>query len=203
MTLPRLHAVGLTTRKSRGEAAEAAFLAKATSLGFGVSKPWGDSERYDFVIDSGYNFWRVQVKSTQRFANWRYQVKTAGWKSAYTKREIDFLIAYISPENVWYIVPIAAVVLHQHLRFYPNGKGHNSRLEKYREAWCQLACPRDEDGRSRVLVHRQCQRVGSANCPVSEKGSRRRESRRDSRSRLSSRAKPDGESSKPLHNLSS
>jgi len=189
--------------KQRGGWAEMRFMIRAAEEGFRVSKPWGDSERYDFVIDSGYNFWRVQVKSTQRFANWRYQVKTAGWKSAYTKREIDFLIAYISPENVWYIVPIAATVSHQHLRFYPNGKGHNSRLEKYREAWCQLACPRDEDGRSRVLVHRQCQRVGSANCPVSEKGSRRRESRRDSRSRLSSRAKPDGESSKPLHNLSS
>ncbi|HXY03777.1 MAG TPA: hypothetical protein VEI49_09385 [Terriglobales bacterium] len=36
--------------------------------------------------------------------------------------------------SLWYIVPIGAVVSHQHLRFYPNGKGHNSRLEKYREA---------------------------------------------------------------------
>jgi len=31
------------TRKRRGEVAEAAFLAKAASLGFGVAKPWGDS----------------------------------------------------------------------------------------------------------------------------------------------------------------
>jgi len=174
LRLSFLHAVGLTTRKSRGEVAEAAFLAKATSLGFGVSKPWGDSERYDFVIDSGYRFWRVQVKSTQRFANWRYQVKTAGWKAAYTKGEIDFLIAYITPENLWYVVPIAAVVSHQHLRFYPNGKGHNSRFEKYREAWCQLACSRDEDGPIRVLVRRRCQGIAKRNCPLYEKGSRRR-----------------------------
>jgi PD-(D/E)XK endonuclease len=174
LILPYLDAVGLATRKSRGEAAEAAFLAKATSLGFGVSKPWGDSERYDFVIDSGYNFWRVQIKSTQRFANWRYQVKTAGWKAAYTKREIDFLIAFITPENLWYVVPVAAVVSHQHLRFYPNGSGHKSTLEKYREAWCQLACPCDEDGPSRIHVPRRCHRVGAAICPLSEKGSRRR-----------------------------
>jgi PD-(D/E)XK endonuclease len=168
----KLEAVGLTTRKSRGEAAEAAFLAKAAGLGFGVSKPWGDSERYDFIIDSGYNFWRVQVKSTQRFHNWRYQVKTSGWKAAYTNREIDFLIAYIAPEHLWYVVPIAAVVPHQHLRFYPQG-GRKSQLEKYRDAWCQMACPRDEDGPSRVPVTRRCQHVRRRACPLSEKGTRR------------------------------
>ncbi len=71
-----IHAVGLTTRKRRGEAAEAAFLAKASGLGFGVAKPWGDSERYDFLLDSGHgDFWRVQVKSTQRYAESRYRVK--------------------------------------------------------------------------------------------------------------------------------
>jgi hypothetical protein len=30
-----------------------------TSLGFGVSKTWGDSERYDFILDSGKRLWRV------------------------------------------------------------------------------------------------------------------------------------------------
>ena len=69
-----IHAVGLTTRKRRGEAAEAAFLAKASGLGFGVAKPWGDSERYDFILDCGHGFWRVQVKSTERCAESRYRV---------------------------------------------------------------------------------------------------------------------------------
>ena len=53
LIIPEIHAVGLTTPKALGEAAEAAFLAKVTSLGFGVSKTWGDSERYDFILDSG------------------------------------------------------------------------------------------------------------------------------------------------------
>ena len=165
--IPQIHAVGLTTRKSRGEAAEAAFLAKAASLGFGVAKPWGDSERYDFIIDSGHNFWRVQVKSTQRYSNFRYQVKTSGWKAAYTPRDIDFLIAYIIPEDLWYVVPISAVVAHQHLRFYPHS-GRNAQLEKYREAWCQMACPRNEDGPSQILLPRRCQQVRPRNgaCPL-------------------------------------
>jgi PD-(D/E)XK endonuclease len=162
-----IHAVGLTTRKRSAEVAEAAFLAKASSLGFGVAKPWGDSERYDFIVDSGHHFWRVQVKSTQRFAESRYRVKAAGWKASYTCDEIDFIVAYIIPENLWYVVPVAAFASRTGLRFYPHGdsKGH---LEKYREAWCQMACPRDENGPSQILVQRRCAevRVGICVCPL-------------------------------------
>src|SRR5689334_19101908 len=86
-----IQAVGLTTRKAHGEAAEAAFLAKVAGLGFGVAKPWGDSEHYDFIVDSGHNFWRVQVKSTQRFAESRYRVRTGGCNYTYTAAQIDFL----------------------------------------------------------------------------------------------------------------
>src|SRR2546425_9067354 len=37
--------------KRRGEVVELAFLYKAVSLGFGVAKPYGDSECYDFIVD--------------------------------------------------------------------------------------------------------------------------------------------------------
>ncbi len=50
--------------KRTGELSEAAFLHKAVGLGFKVTKPWGDSERYDFVLDSGRRLWRVQIKCT-------------------------------------------------------------------------------------------------------------------------------------------
>ena len=93
LVLHEIHAVGRTTRKRSGEAAEAAFLAKASSLGFAVAKPWGDSERYDFILDYGHGFLRVQVKSTQCCAESRYHVKAAGWKDIYTLEEIDFLVA--------------------------------------------------------------------------------------------------------------
>src|SRR2546426_12834975 len=95
-----IHPVALTTRKRRGEAAEAAFLAKASGLGFGVAKPWGDSERYDFLLGSGHgDFWRVQVKSTQRYAESRYRVKAAGWRATYTRDEIDFLASVGGPPS--------------------------------------------------------------------------------------------------------
>jgi len=77
--IPEINAVRLTTSKALGEAAEeAAFLAKITSLGFGVTKTWGDSERYHFILDFGKNLWRIQVKSSRRFDGSRYIVKLKG-----------------------------------------------------------------------------------------------------------------------------
>src|SRR5712692_887625 len=60
-------AVHLPTKR-RGEVAEAAFLYKAASLGYSVSKPWGESDRYDFILDTGSHRWRVQVKSAHTSA---------------------------------------------------------------------------------------------------------------------------------------
>lgn len=51
--------------KRSGELSEAAFLLKAKRLGFLVAKPWGDSDRYDFILDSGSRLWRIQLKSTE------------------------------------------------------------------------------------------------------------------------------------------
>ena len=63
------------TDKQRGELAEMAFMFKAAGLGFGVAKPWGESERYDFVLDTGKRFWSVQVKSTYVERAAKYSVK--------------------------------------------------------------------------------------------------------------------------------
>ena len=153
LNIPEIHAVGLTTSKARGEAAEAAFLAKVTSLGFGVSKTWGDSERYDFILDSGKRLWRVQVKSSRHFDGSRYIVKLKG-AAAYTAEEIDFIVAYIVPENLWYVIPISVAALRGQMYVSPGGTRH-FRHEKYREAWCQMACPRDEISPTRLLVKRQ------------------------------------------------
>jgi hypothetical protein len=152
--ISEINAVGLTTRKALGEAAEAAFLAKATSLGFGVAKTWGDSERYDFILDSGHNLWRIQVKSSRRSDGSRYIVKTKGSTSRYTADEIDFIVAHIVPENLWYVIPISVAASRGQMYVSPGGTRH-FRHEKYREAWCQMACPRDEISPTRLLVKRQ------------------------------------------------
>ena len=137
-----LHAVATPTRKRRGEAAEAAFLARATHLDFTVCLPWGDSERYDSVVDHGHGFLRIQVKSATRYAETRYRVKTTGASDVlYTPAEIDFFVAYIVPEDIWYIIPIQAIGHRKGIRFYPHTRRPSrAQFEKYREAWCLLAC---------------------------------------------------------------
>jgi PD-(D/E)XK endonuclease len=135
-----LHASAEPTRKRRGEAAEAAFLARATHLGFSVCIPWGDSNRYDSVVELDRGFLRVQVKSATRYAETRYRVKTTGASGrVYTSKEIDFFVAYVVPENIWYIIPIQAIGQRKGIRFYPTTRRQSRALfEKYREAWCLL-----------------------------------------------------------------
>ncbi len=45
----RLHEINT---KRRGELAELEFVLKAANLGFGVARPYGDSERYDVILDA-------------------------------------------------------------------------------------------------------------------------------------------------------
>src|SRR5437764_15280843 len=97
------------TRKRRGEAAESVFLAKAVSMGFGVAKPWGDSERYDFIVDSGEKLWRVQLKSAYGGSKeGGYTVHAFGNQSrvAYTAAEVDVVVGYVVPEEGWYVIPV-------------------------------------------------------------------------------------------------
>src|SRR5580704_18745393 len=119
--LIEIQAVADDNNKRRGEAAEAAFLAKACGLRFAVCKPWGDSERYDLVVDYGKGFWRVQVKARSVYSRSKYQVTTENYRGrTYTREEIDFFVVYIVPENVWYVVPIEIAESHKMMCFNPS-----------------------------------------------------------------------------------
>ena len=128
--------------KRTGEFSEAAFLTKATGLGFKVAKPWGDSERYDFIVapaqDSPEFFWRVQVKCTEITRARAYEVRAAysigKGRAIYTPADIDFLVAHIVPRDIWYVLPVEACMPSPMLRFYPDG-ARCARFEQYREAW--------------------------------------------------------------------
>ena len=95
--------------KVRGELAEIRFLLEAASRGFIVAKPWGDSLPFDFLVGRGGRYLRVQVKSTsRRLGVSRYNVhcdRPAG-KRPYTARQIDLLVAYVVPEDRWFVIPV-------------------------------------------------------------------------------------------------
>jgi hypothetical protein len=131
---------GRANTKRSGEISEAAFLHKAVKLGFKVTKPWGDSERYDFVVDSGKRLWRVQIKCTGALRAGGYHIQPIHFvygekKVVYTADEIDVLAAHIVPLDVWYLVPVQALAAGTSLRLYPEGGCARARFEKYREAW--------------------------------------------------------------------
>jgi hypothetical protein len=159
-----IHAIGFGSHRRYGEVAEAKFLAKAAGMGFGVSRPWGD-ERYDFVLDSGHRFSRVQVKSTRKAVRPRvYGVLVSSNRlAAYEETEIDFLVAYLVPEDISYVIPVHKIQGLQTLYFYPHGR--RSKWEKYRDAWCQMACPHDEHSPSKIVTPRCCDK-GPTRLPI-------------------------------------
>jgi hypothetical protein len=61
------------TFTQRGHLAELVFMRKAADLGFSVSKPWEEGERYDVIVRVDSLLWRVQVKSVLRKASLSHQ----------------------------------------------------------------------------------------------------------------------------------
>jgi hypothetical protein len=145
--------------KRRGECVELQFMARAAAHGFVVSKPWGDSCRYDFIVEKSSKLVRVQVKATNFRHGTGYQCiclrRTTKGGVPYKLDEIDFLAAYIIPEDVWYIIPFreiaeikAAIVL------APNRP--KNRFVGYMEAWHLLV--ETDVARGDVAQHTKCER---------------------------------------------
>ncbi len=106
--------------KRRGEMGEISFLQRASQKGLRVSRPFGDSDAYDFIVDNGRQRWRVQEKVTStRHSKGSYSIKAgrrayvkAGEEAVflpYLASEIDFLALHFAPEDMWFIIPIEAL----------------------------------------------------------------------------------------------
>ena len=119
--------------KKRGEWAEAVFAARAAENGLTVSKPFGDSARFDCVVGSTGKFVAVQVKCTiAKGPNAKgYICNLKSNNKKYQPGSFDFVAAYAILEDTWYIVPekeirgMSAICLCSTMPKY----------EKYREAW--------------------------------------------------------------------
>jgi hypothetical protein len=71
----KITGASIKQNKQRGEWAELRFMARASEHGLSISKPWGDSCRYDFIVEHAGKFLRVQV---QKRKSWAYHVNMAG-----------------------------------------------------------------------------------------------------------------------------
>ena len=108
-------------------------------MGFGVAKPWGESDRYDFIVDAEGRLFKVQVKSAH-CACYRsgiaYKINTRPrWVRPYQAHEIDLLVAFIVPLDIWYVFPPSAFETITAVHLFPQCKRKTSKYERYREAW--------------------------------------------------------------------
>jgi hypothetical protein len=126
--------------KWRGEIIELDFLSKAAAMGFTVTKPYGENQSYDFIVDSGPRLWRVQVKSGASMCRDSYVVVAHHFlveqkgKISYTAEQIDILAAYVVPADAWYIIPVGALTPCTTLFLFPHLPGHTGKYEQFREA---------------------------------------------------------------------
>jgi hypothetical protein len=148
--------------KRRGEIVEIAFLHTVTNMGFAVTKPYGDSEAYDFIVDSGSRLWRVQVKSCVCRRGFTYHVGAhhrsgmVPGAGPYTAEQIDILAVYIIPVDAWYIVPVNAFSPSKSLAFLPHLPVAAGKYEQFREAWYLMACRRNGEPRDGIVTSPGC-----------------------------------------------
>jgi PD-(D/E)XK endonuclease len=124
--------------KLRGEWAELRFMALAAEHGLSVSKPFGDSQRYDVTVESKGHFLRIQVKSTMaRFGKGYICTFIRTGMAPYKPEDLDFFAIYVIPADVWYIIPAKVATRYAHnIMLSPQLKGH--KYEPYLEAWSLL-----------------------------------------------------------------
>ena len=122
----------------RGEWNRTAFYGMRGRARYTSNPALGDCCRYDFIVEIGRQFRRVQVKSTSYLRKNHYKCSLSGAKRrAYTKEEVDFFAVFVIPANAWYIIPIEALGDEAHnISLSP----HNSlsKYAEYQEAWYLL-----------------------------------------------------------------
>jgi hypothetical protein len=121
------------TRKQRGEMGEAAFMAVAAALGLRVAKPWGESSRYDLIVDTGKKLLRVQVKLAHRAGEYGgYTFHAHGNSSrVYGADEIDVLAAYVVPLGAWYLFPVEEFRKYKAMKLFPQAEGEDRSLRNF------------------------------------------------------------------------
>ena len=142
--------------KKRGAWVELLFMTQASKRGFSVSKPWGDSELYDVVLELEGSFLRVQVKSTDAWTGRSYICGlTPGGGRSYTSKDLDYFGIYVLPDDVWYIFPASRLIGKRAITLSPHRTREDCESEWYREAWSLLQpCRRRRKNPREPQVHR-------------------------------------------------
>lgn len=125
--------VNRVNTKTIGERSEAIVLATFLRAGKVVLQPFGDNQRYDFVLDEGGKFIRVQVKTVHLKAGYLcgYTCSSSyhrGGKKRLYHGEADIFALYSPDTDKVYMVPVNDVGACINLRLTPAKNGQKSRV---------------------------------------------------------------------------
>ena len=115
----------LDNPNAKGKITEALVLTYMTQLGYSVSTPFGDKDRYDQIWDINGHLLRVQIKTARlnekeknsNNASIRFNCKSVvnGHITKYSKQEIDYFATYWDGQV--YLVPVEECSSEKVLRF--------------------------------------------------------------------------------------
>lgn len=123
--------------KQRGNVTEVECMLAFLKLGYNVLTPYGDCERYDFVVDINGKFYKIQVKSANvnHIDEGYIEFKTANKttkngtfvRHAYTEEQIDYFMT--SYNNQCYLIPVQECSrTEKRLRFTPPKNGQTKGI---------------------------------------------------------------------------
>jgi hypothetical protein len=99
--------------KERGDLTEAKVVPILMELGYSVSIPFGENNRYDVIADSGESLYRCQIKTARKddkliifnVSDTRHN-RTQNTRRQYTSEDIDVFIAYSPELDQAYWIPV-------------------------------------------------------------------------------------------------
>jgi hypothetical protein len=132
----RLAGGKLKNCKERGEWAELYFMMLAAGQGMKVSKPFGESGKYDVGVENQKRVLRVQVKSTiYTRRNGGYSLNVMGpQRKKYEPGTVDFFAILLIPIDDWYIIPFE-VMGRKNCSIHFTPRSERQKYGEYREAW--------------------------------------------------------------------
>ena len=117
------------TSKQKGNLTELQCLSAFVEHGCGVSIPYGDNSKYDFIADIDGQLFKIQVKTSSlkdenaiKFSCRTTHVNCKGVKNErYLSNEVDFFATYW--KNQCYLIPVSECSVEKTLRFVPPKSG--------------------------------------------------------------------------------
>jgi len=97
-------------KKAKGEYTEALFIPKFISMGYSISIPFGNNQRYDMILDDGVRLIKIQCKTAwPTKGGITFSASSCnGWsitKKSY-RGQVDFFAIYSPELHKFYLVPV-------------------------------------------------------------------------------------------------